>query len=412
MNKLIEFIAFLIVVSLMSGCNRGDDASSHFPLWVESDVVVTDIDGDGRADIVTLAQLGTSMSEREGRLVVYRQTSPAVFATPDAYVVGTYPWKVAVGDIDGDGLSDLVVTDTDGHAVWLLLQDRINKGKFLPPRQIASSSADIYEAAIADLNGDGAPDIAIADPHAGSNRIILLYQNSSQRGTFLPAVDFLLPGTPGNIFAGDLNGDGRADLLMWVYLAGSGYIPNGELAVSLQQPNGTLSSALPLAPQTGLNVGLLSIADYNGDGRNDLFTFFTPFGIDYKSKITVLLQGSQPGSFSVPADTSLAGIQGIDGAAVADLNGDGRPDVAVVGFFPTGTPSTVQSRLNLFIQSGSGAFALAGVYDLPIAASRVAAGDIDGDGLNDLVVLGSDNQCLVLIQSHTAPGTFNVPHKL
>lgn len=159
-------------------------------------------------------------------------------------------------------------------------------------------------------------------------------------------------------------------------------------------------------------MGLLSFADYNGDGRNDLFTFFRPSSFRYNAKITVLLQGSQPGTFSVPVDTSLAAIQGIDGATVADLNGDGRTDVAVVGFFPVGTPSTVQSRLNLFMQPGSGAFALAGVYDLPIAASCVAAGDIDGDGLNDLVVLGSDNQCLVLIQSHTMPGTFNTSHQL
>ena len=84
----------------------------------------------------------------------------------------------------------------------------------------------------------------------------------------------------------------------------------------------------------------------------------------------------------------------------------------MVGFFPVGSPSTIQSRLNLFIQSGGGTFALAGVYDLPIAASRVAAGDIDGDGLNDIVILGGDNKCLVLIQSHTQPGTFNMPHQL
>ncbi len=400
------------VVCVMVGCSHENDDVLPFPLWVPTDVVVTDIDGDGRADVVTLAMLSSSMSHREGRLVVYRQTGSGVFVAPDTYVVGTYPWKVALGDIDGDGLTDLAVTDTDGHAVWLLLQDQTNKGKFLPPRQIASSSADIYEAAIADLNGDGAPDIAITDPHVGSNRVMLLYQDPSKRGTFLPAVDFMLSGTAGNITAGDLNGDGRADLFMWVYLASSGYTPNGELAVSLQQSNGTLSSATPLAPQTGLNVDLLSIADYNGDGRNDLFTFFTPSGSEYNAKITVLLQGSQPGTFLAPIDTSLAGIQGIDGATVADLNGDGRPDVAVVGFFPTGSPSTVHSRLNLLIQSGSGTFALAGVYDLPIAASRVAAGDIDGDGFNDLVVLGSDNHCLMLIQSHTVPGTFNAPHQL
>jgi hypothetical protein len=73
---------------------------------------------------------------------------------------------------------------------------------------------------------------------------------------------------------------------------------------------------------------------------------------------------AQPGTYAAPDDTSRAGIPGIDGATVADLNGDGRPDVAVVGFFPVGSPSTVQSRLNLFTQSGGGTFALTGGFTL------------------------------------------------
>jgi hypothetical protein len=407
------FLWALRVVSCLTliGCGGGGD-SWLFPLWVPTDVVVTDVDDDGRADVLTLAMLSTSMSHREGRLVVYRQASPGVFAAPDTYVVGIYPWKLSVGDLDGDGLPDLVVTDPeDGRAVSLLWQDPRNPGRFLPPQQIASDIV-AYEAAIADLNGDGAPDIAIANDSKSAHRLLLRYQDPGHRGTFLPALDFTMPGTPSNVAAGDLNGDGQADVLTWIYLASSGYTPNGALAISLQQPDGMLGPVTTLAPQTGLNVGLLAIADYDGDGRNDLFVFFTPYSSDYHAKLTVLLQGSLPGTFAGPVDTSLAGIQGIDGAAVADLNGDGRPDVAVAGFFPVGSPSTVKSRLNTFAQAGGGAFALAGVYDMPIAVSRVAAGDVDGDGRNDLVVLGGDNQCLVLIHSHTVPGTFSAPRPL
>lgn len=412
MKKLIEIIAFSSVMFLIAGCGGGGGSDSWlYPSWVETDIYVTDIDGDGRSDVITLAMLATSASQREGRLMVYRQTSLGVFASPDTYVVGTYPWKIEAGDIDGDGLPDLVVTDPDGRAVWLLLQDPVKNGQFLPPQQIVSGVYN-YKATIADLNGDSVPDIAIADDLVDSDRLVLLYQNPAQRGTFLSAVDFTLPGSSSSLTAGDLNGDGRADLFMWIYLASSGYTPNGVLAVSLQQTNGTLGPVTTLAPQTGLNVGLLAIDDYNGDGSHDLFAFFTPFSSDYNAKLSVLLQESQPGTFSAPVDTSLADIKGIDNATVADLNGDGRPDVAVVGFFPVGSPSTVQSRLNLFTQSGGGAFALAGSYNLPIAASRVAAGDIDGDGLNDLVVLGGQNQCLVLIQSHSVIGTFNVPQPL
>ena len=407
---LLATVYLLSIIGIVAS-GGGGDTSWLFPLWIPTDVVVTDIDGDDLPDVITLARLSTSISHDEGRLVVYRQTSPGVFAPPDHYVVGTYPWKLALDDIDGNGLLDLLVADPDSQAVWLLLQNTGNPGKLLPAQQIASGIL-AYEAAIADLNSDGVPDIAIADHLQASNRIVLLYQDPSSRGTFLAAVDFVLPGTAFNVTTGELNQDGRPDLIAWIYLAPTGYTPNGELALSLQQANGTLDAVTTLAPQTGLNVGRLAIQDYDGNGRNDLFVFFTPFDTDYRAKLTVLLQETQPGTFASPVDTSLAGIQGIDDATFADLNGDGRPDVAVAGFFPVGSPSTVQSRFNLFTQSGNGAFALAGAYTMPIAVSRLAAGDIDRDGLNDLVVLGGDNRCLIVIQSHSVPGTFNAPYFL
>lgn len=111
-------------------------------------------------------------------------------------------------------------------------------------------------------------------------------------------------------------------------------------------------------------------------------------------------------------DTALAGVRGIDGAAVADLNGNGRPDMAIVGFYPEGSPSTVYSRLNILWQDGSGAFSLAQSQFLPIASSRAAAGDLDGDGRTDLAVLGSHNQLFIMRQSATTPGTFMTPQFL
>ena len=404
-------ISCVIVLGFISilGSGGADDDSWLFPLGVETDVVVTDIDGDGRKDVLTLAMLSTSMSHDEGHIMLYRQTDQGGFSTPNTYIVGEYPWQLSVSDIDGDTLPDLLVTDVDLNNVQLLLQDPNGNGQFLPPRQIAGG-VYAYETAVADFNNDGASDIAIVDAHKGSNRIVMLYQDPVNHGEFLPAVDLILPGSSADITTGDINGDGLADLLTWIYLTPGSWTPHGELAISLQQPDGSLGPITTLAPQTGFNVGLLKIADYNGDGANDLFVFFTPFSIDYKAKITVVLQESATGTFAAPVDTSLAGIRGIDDAVVADLNGDDRPDFAVVGFFPAG--STVRSRLNLFTQSGGGAFSLTGAYNLPIWASHIAAGDIDADGLNDLVVFGGDNECMVLIQSPIMTGSFQPPKSL
>jgi len=392
------------VLTLIASGGGGGGTSSLYPLWIETDIAIRDLDGDGQADVLTLAQLAESQSLREGRLTVYRQTGGGQFAAPETYPVGEYPWHLDVGDIDGDGAPDVVIVDVGTESVWMLLQDPDNPGHFLAPEQLATGLHG-YGATIADLNADGAPDIAVGDEMQAANRLVLLYQDPARPGVFGAPVDFPMPGAVSLVAAGDLAGDERSDLLTWVYTPRTGYTPNGSLAI-VAQGDGGLGPVSTLASQSGLNAARLAVADYDGDARDDLFAFFTPSGSEYAAKLTVLLQDTVPGVFTAPADTSLAGVRGIDDAVFADLNGDDRPDAAVVGYYPVGSPTTVESRLNLFVQSGAGYFAPVAVHQLTINASRVAAGDIDGDGRNDLVVLGEDNQCFKLIQSHTAPGVF------
>jgi hypothetical protein len=399
-----------LLVGVITACG-GSDPFHIYPLWVPTDVVVTDVDGDGRAEVMTLAMLSESEGHREGRLTLYRQTSPGIFETPDNYAVGRYPWKLAVDDIDGDGRLDVVATDTERTDIGLLLQDAQNEGRFLPEQRIEVGGTS-YEAAVADLNGDGLPDIAVGGM---SNRAVLLYQDPTQRGSFLAPESFPLPGGSGYVAAGDLNRDGRADLVFWLYLSEHDYVPSGTHAISFQEDSGTLSLPTSFAPQSGLNVDLLSVVDHDGDGANDLVVFYSPSSQSYRAKLTVILQSSTAGTFALPVDTSLAGYSGLDGATVADLNGDGAPDVAFAGFWPTGSdplsPPDVHSQVKVFLQAGS-TFAFAGAYNLPFSCSRVGAGDLDGDGLNDLVVLGDGNRSLVLMQIPSLPGTFAAPRAL
>jgi hypothetical protein len=407
---LLVLISGIAAIIGSGGGGGGGDDSWLFPLWVSTDIVVSDIDEDGRNDVLTLTRLSKSMSGHEGHLNVYHQIADGTFSESD-HILGEYPWQLTVRDVDDDRLPDLLVTDVDLNEVWLLLQDPLHDDEFLPPQQVASG-LKAYNAAVADFNNDNISDIALVDNRSGSKRIVMLYQDPSQPGTFLPTEDVVLPGTSDNITTGDLNRDGLADLLVWIYLEPTGNIPNGMLAISLQQPDGSFGLFTTLAPQIGLNAKKIMITDYNDDGADDLFIFFTPFSAEYHAKFTVILQSPEPGTFIEPIDTSLANIRGIDDAVVADLNDNGLPDFAVVGFFPEGSPSVVYSHLNLFLQSGGGTFKLADVYDMPISVSRVAAGDIDGDELNDLVVLGAENEVLVLLQSHTMIGTFNSPKPL
>jgi hypothetical protein len=345
-----------------------------------------------------------------------------VFAPAHAYTVGTYPWRMALGDIDGDGAPDLVIADGgdsrvstlhQGAAVWMLRQDPANPGTFLRPQQLATNMTAPFDVAIGDVNGDGLPDIVATSDYNSDNYAELFLQDASLRGTF-QTQELMLPGSATLVAIGDLNKDGRNDLAFRMYLSSTNYVWSTALGIVYQQPGGGFGAVNQVSLQTGLNSQMLSITQYDTNGLPDIVEFFTPGSAGYQTKVTTLLQNPL-GSF-VSTDTSLAGIQGVDDGVVADLNGDGRPDFAMVGTYPCGssplsTPN-ICSTLTTFMQNGNGGFAQASSISMPIPATRIAAGDINGDGLNDLVVLGDKNQVAVLLQSNAVHGTFLTPHIL
>jgi len=411
-------VSLVMSLVFLAGCGGGGvgDDSWLYPSWVPTDVLVADIDGDSRADVITLAQLASSYDDRKGHLVVRLQTSPGVYAPAQTYLVGIYPWKMALGDIDGDGAADLVITDPVGStstapkSIWMLRQDAGNRGQFLAPERLAIDTSAPYDVVIGDMNGDDVPDIVVADSLSLVKGAILVVQDAANRGTFLTQTLIPLPGNATAAAIGDVNGDGRKDLALRMGISSVNYVWNEELGIVYQQPGGVLDPVVRLSPQTGLNTQALAITHYDSNGLADVVEFFTPEAEGYTAKVTTLLQ-SPLGTFSA-VDTSLATVRGIDDGVVEDLDGDGLPDFACVGFYPVGSPSTVYSTLNIFIQNGSGGFGQTAAISMPVASSRIAAGDINGDGLNDLVVLGSENRAMVLLQSSTANGTFLAPQFL
>jgi len=394
------------------GAGGGDNTDWLYPLTVPTDVAVIDVDGDGRADVLTLELSQTSATDRRGRLLIYRQTAAGTFTAPTVQSVGRYPWHFTIADIDRDGALDLVVTDPDAHQAWLLLQDAANRGQF-EPALLLSGNVHSYDAAVGDLNGDGAPDIAL--PGIGENdaAALLLYQDPSKPGEFLPGVTLTLPGRGTHLIAGDLNQDGRVDLVGPVQTAGGGVNPPViVLGFWPQLPDGQLGPMTTLASQTGLNVARMQVADYDRDGADDLLVYLTPYSNQYAATLTVLRQDVLPGTFLAKTDTPLGDLRGIDDAMFADLNRDLLPDAAVGGFFPVGSPSRVESRVNVLTQSGGGGFALVSIHEMPVAISELAAGDLNGDGANDLVAFAGEDGCQVMLQSPTAPGVFSAPRPL
>jgi len=399
----LALVAALALAACGGGGGGGGDDSWLFPLWVPTDVAIADIDGDGRPDILTLAQLATSNEHREGRLAVYRQRSDGSFAAPATYVVGVYPWRFRVTDVDGDGLPDLVVADVGLKNVIWMRQDPASAGHFLDPAPLLSG-LNPYQVAVADFNGDGSRDVVATDSINTAQHLVLRPQDPLAPGSFLDPTDIPLPGSSTDVSTGDLDMDGLADIVV-SQVSGSGLAFDSTLGVLRQQPGGTLAAMLPLVTRPGLNTNRLAVGDYDNDGRPDVLAFLTQSSSDYTTELLAVLDPLSASPTVV--ESSLAGISGRDDAAFADLDGDGRLDAVVVGSYPVGVPSTIESRVSILLQDGSGQLRLRSSMDPGIEASVVATGDVDGDGRTDLAVYGADDHLRLLRQSRTTPGAFD-----
>jgi hypothetical protein len=221
-----------------------------------------------------------------------------------------------------------------------------------------------------------------------------------------------LPGLwTSNLALGDVDGDGRNDLAARVGLSSSQGSSSTALGVRHGQQDGSLGpwTELPSAGQ-GLNSELLTIVDANKDGRADVLEVLMRCCEGVVPQAVALLQGGD-GTFS-RASTSLAALDGTAGQVFADLDGDGRSDLALVGSYPVGAsplhPPDIEARVNILRQGDGGAFGLTQSTVLPFG-DRIAAGDLDGDGLNDLVVFDykADRASVqLLLQSRASPGAF------
>ena len=411
-----------VMLALLGGCG-GSPQGSQGSQAINSatEVLVADLDADGRPDVLALThQFGNQ--PQQGLLTVRRQTQPGRFAAEDRYVVGCYPWSMSVADVDGDGRVDLIVTDVSytgcadpsaRKAIYLLRQDPARPGQFLTPTKLVDDSRT-YRPAVADLNGDGAPDIAWGESSAGSMRYHVLYQDPLQRGRFNAPVDIAAPGMVADMVAGDIDGDGRADLLMMVYDTSVSYPSHSMLAVARQQADRTLAAPLRLSDQTGVNVERLGILDVDGDGRKDLLAFFTPSSTDDHRLVRVLRQRSEAPGWSAPIDLDVQFIPGTCEAAFGDLDQDGRPDVALGCTWPeSGGPlqaPSVRARVNLLHGRGDGQFVFAAGIDVTPWPDAVAIGDLDGDGRNDVVL--HDGSAQWWMRQTATPGNFAAPQPL
>jgi hypothetical protein len=294
---------------------------------------------------------------------------PAVF-----YPSSTDPLSVAVGDFNGDGKPDLAVANFEGNNVSVFIGN--GDGTFQPAVYYATGRF-AFTVATGDFNGDGKTDLAVTN-YEGNNVSILLGNGD---GTFQAAMNSPAGNGPVWFAVGDFNGDGKADLAV-------AYFGGNTVGVLLGNGDGTFQA--PVNYNAGSSPYSVTVGDFNRDGKADLVT-----GNLGGENVTVLL-GNGDGTFRAPVSYPAAspGNQTVT-VTVGDLNSDGKPDLAVAN----------SSNISVLLGNGDGTFQAAMNYDAGGAPFSIVVGDFNGDGKLDLAASDSiGNSVSVLLGN--GDGTF------
>ena len=347
-------------------------------------VAVGDFNGDGFPDFAVANGTG-------GTVTVWLGNGSGGFtaATGSPFAVGASPYSVVVGDFNGDGIPDLATANGGSNTVTVLLGNSTNfSGAFGftaatgSPFLVGNEPASL---AVGDFNGDGIPDLAVAN-FSDSTITVLLGSNG---GGFTAAANspFTVGTKPGSVAVGDFNGDGFQDL------ATSNFGSN-NVTVLLGNGSGGFTAA-PNSPFTA-GTGTLSIVvgDFNGDGFQDLAA------TNYTSNNVTVLLGSGLGGFTAAANSPFTVGTNPYSIVGGDVNGDGFQDLAIANF----TDSTV----TLLLGTGSGGFAAAPGSPFTVGTNpeSIATADFNGDSIPDLVTANSgSNNATVLLGIGTAAQT-------
>lgn len=375
------------VVLLLSACG-GDDTLIP-PFTVTSSVTAGDLDGDGRPDLASANTFIDGPPPHPGHVsvILQGQSSPGAFRGARHLDAGSDTAMVAIGDLNGDNLMDLVAANNASDNISILFQNSSSPGSFLAARNVGVSN-NPNGVAIGDLNGDGHLDVAVAD-----STLSVLFQNAGAPGTFFPPIS--LGVSCSSVDIGDFNADGRADLVA----------TRGNVRILLQNP-ATAGTFLP--PQTvaaGFQPINVAIADLNADGRLDLAiaNLGTPDNPATASLSVLLNNPVSPGTFLAATDYATGDRS--QSVSVGDLNGDGRPDLAVANAGAGGNTGSVSV---LFQNPGApGTFRSAVNRPGTSQPLGVAIADLNGDNLLDLAL--ADDGVRILFQIPGTPGTFRAP---
>lgn len=317
-------------------------------------VDAADLNGDGAPDLaVTYGTPGI------GTLAVLL-ASGAGFSAPALIPVGEGPRAVVAAELTGDSALDLITTNRNANSLTLLAG--LGDGTFAAGVELPAGMAPRMTA-VADINDDLVPDLVTTNPGDGSVTTLL----GDGAGGYLAGATLALPLLPSRFSVGDFDGDGNPDLAAMLYANESPNPALGQFAVLMGDGAGSFDD--PLLYGTGALAEDVALDDMNADGKLDIVTANT--GI---REVSIIL-GKGNGDFQT--DRRFPGGDSPRVAAIADLNGDTRLDALVL--------NQLSSNLSVFLGQAAGLQAGNSIPTSSISRG-LALADLNDDARLDIVV--------------------------
>ena len=322
-------------------------------------LAVGDLNRDGHPDIVT-ASFATT-----GGVTVLLSNGDGTFSSRRVYQTARWSYEIQVADLDQDGKLDVVSANWDSQALSVHFG---NGDATLRPRTDypVTSTRDV---AVGDLNRDGRPDLVSASEISD---VLTVFLNNGDR-TFVRSGDFTTGGNL-TVTIADVNGDLNPDLITW----GHGVADAGAVSVLLGNGDATFRQYVEY-PTMG---GEVAIGDMNGDTNLDLVTA--------RGSTASVLLGNGDGTFHAPIRSPTGGSA--ISAALGDVNSDGKLDLI--------TENTGNNTVSVLLGNGDGTFRPGVNYP---GGPAIKLGDMNGDGKIDIVAAG------VSILLGNGDGTFQQP---
>jgi len=336
---------------------------------------------------LSVTNLATHLTAYSAKPFIVTLSGRISFAGKVDSPTGTKPHSVSIGDLDGDGKPDLAVANMGSNTISVFRNTSTSGTVSFATKVDFATSSSPETVSIGDLDGDGKPDLAVT---SYETKTVSVFRNTSTSGnvSFATKVDFTTGSSPASVGIGDIDGDGKPDLAV------TNYDINTVSIFRNTSTPGSVSFATKVDLATASGPNMISIGDIDGDGKRDLAVTNTK-----DNNVSVLRNTSIPGSVSFAAKVDFATSGGPKSISIGDIDGDGKPDLAVTNMLAFNV-----SILRNTSTSGSVSFATMVNFDAgdPLSASIC---DIDGDGKPDLVVANLWEDIVYVYRNTSTSGT-------